>query len=144
MTIIGTLIGTTGSGGGSGCGFPPAYALAFPSTNVPLTQGGNVRAAVAWYSFEIPVGPAIEVQINTLGSGVDTMLGLWDATGNLIDFDDDSGPGTLSLIIQTLVTGTYYVGVSQYYTNFDDGWCATGDAGTSNFNDIFFNLIVNV
>ena len=46
---------------------------------------------------------------------MDTVLGIFDADGNLLLGDDDSGVGTLSrLLVQVAVDGTYAVGVSTY------------------------------
>ena len=46
---------------------------------------------------------------------MDTVLGLFDADGNLLLADDDSGVGTLSrLLVQVAVDGTYAVGVSTF------------------------------
>ena len=46
---------------------------------------------------------------------MDTVVGIFDAEGNLLLADDDGGVGLLSrLLVQILVDGTYAVGVSTY------------------------------
>ncbi len=61
----------------------------------------------------------------------DTMIGIWDAAGVLVDVNDDSFPddpgdysfpnlGTLnSRLSLNLAPGTYTVGVSRYFSSFE-------------------------
>jgi hypothetical protein len=73
-----------------------------------------------WRSFEVTGDEAWAVRIETLSGdifGDDTTLALTDGCpGNLIDFDDDGGPGFLSLIETdcALVPGTYYIDVGGF------------------------------
>ncbi|NCF64075.1 MAG: hypothetical protein GWP58_14585, partial [Gammaproteobacteria bacterium] len=73
-----------------------------------------------WRSFEITGEEAWAIRIETLSGdifGDDTTLALWDGCpGNFIDFDDDGGPGFLSLIETgcTLVPGTYFIDVGGF------------------------------
>ncbi|MHC4063446.1 MAG: hypothetical protein ACYSUI_02940, partial [Planctomycetota bacterium] len=69
-----------------------------------------------WFSFDVPGPDGLIVDIYTMSTdiyGDDTDLELWDGCpGNLIDADDDGGPGFLSLITTPcLAPGTYYVAV---------------------------------
>jgi len=65
-----------------------------------------------WYSFNVPrVGLSLVVQ--TRGN-IDTMLFLYDAHGNLIAEDDDSGEGLNAMISQRLGPGTVFIEVKGY------------------------------
>ena len=70
-----------------------------------------------WYSFTASVSNASQYTVYTSGS-LDTMGCLYDADGELIDSDDDSG-GDLNFSITSELTygATYYVCVSAYGGN---------------------------
>jgi hypothetical protein len=69
------------------------------------------------------INPAGPLTIQSIGAANDTVIGLWNSSGVLLETDDDDGPGALSLINQTLGLGTYYVGMVEY------GNSVTGGAG---------------
>jgi catechol 2,3-dioxygenase-like lactoylglutathione lyase family enzyme len=65
-----------------------------------------------WYRYDIPRrGTTFIVQ--TRGS-MDTTLFLYDAAGNEIAEDDDSGDGINAMISERLDSGTVYIEVSEY------------------------------
>jgi hypothetical protein len=57
------------------------------------------------------INPAGPLTIESIGAANDTVIGLWSSNGSLLGTDDDTGPGNLSLLTQTLGLGTYYVGM---------------------------------
>jgi hypothetical protein len=78
------------------------------------------------------VGEAGTININTVGSGFDTELGLWDLAGTLVASNDDIVPGNLQSEIEIgLAPGVYFVSVSGYNTFFGDFFDADtlADAG---------------
>lgn len=80
------------------------------------------------------IGNAGLITFDTVGSGFDTELGIWDADGFLLDADDDGGPGLESEITIDLADGTYFLGISEFNSIFEDGFLNTGtgfEAGES-------------
>jgi hypothetical protein len=68
---------------------------------------------VDFYRFTASAGDLIVAE--TLTGGIDSMLVLADAAGNVIAFDDDSGAGLLSRFVAPIpVSGTYYLGVTSF------------------------------
>ncbi len=57
-------------------------------------EGGDVD----YFAFEGLI-PGLNYVAEVVGGPVDTILGLFDETGALIDVDDDSGSGVLSTLI---------------------------------------------
>ena len=49
---------------------------------------------------------------DTLGTGLDTTLYLWDSTGTLVANNDDFGPGFESSFTGTFAPGSYTLGIS--------------------------------
>jgi uncharacterized protein (TIGR03382 family) len=45
-------------------------------------------------------------------TSVDTVIGIFDSGGVLLDFDDNEGPGDFSFIEIQLTPGTYYIGIT--------------------------------
>ena len=90
----------------------------------PLGCGNTVRPATLtsndldFYSFAASAGDIVTIGTDADGSTPvgDTVLHLYDSQGNLIAFDDDSGPGFYSLISGYVIpqTGTYYAEVSAF------------------------------
>ncbi len=89
-----------------------ASAAAQPSQFTDLGKIGNEGT----YTFD------------TNGSLFDTEMALWDAAGILLAADDDGGDGLNSLIVATLSAGTYYLGVSEFNSFFEDGFINSGSA----------------
>ena len=75
--------------------------------------------------------------LDTIGSAVeDTELGIYDAAGNLLDQNDDSGGGGAGkyqsrVVVQNLTEGTYYAAVSAYDTTFGPADFAVSGGGVS-------------
>ena len=57
------------------------------------------------------------VRLETWGSSGDTRMWLYDNSLTQIDYDDDGGAGTFSLIDTCLPGGTYYVKIDEYGQN---------------------------
>ena len=78
--------------------------------------------------------------LDTLGSGFDTELGIWNAGGDLILVNDDEPGGTFQSELDLFVglpAGIYYVGLGGWDTVYGDtSWSASGggDSGVYNFN----------
>ncbi|MEH2247469.1 DVUA0089 family protein [Nostoc sp.] len=82
------------------------------------------------------------VTIRTVTSG-DTILGLFNGTGTLLQSDDDGGGGDSSLITRFLGAGTYSISVSQYSLFPKDG--GTFSASSSSIApDLSYTLGVSV
>lgn len=87
------------------------------------------------------------IQFDTFGSGFDTEMALWDASGTLIDVNDDApGGGRQSIITQSLSAGQYTLAVNGYnsiYSNGPDldfvGSCS--DSGSYRLNIDSFEVI---
>lgn len=106
---------------------PTSIAISLPTSNLSVsTSGSHLSNNVAWYSFTTSTtGP---VTIST-GGTIDSMIGVYNAAGNLMGYDDDSGPGTLSLLTTNLSSGTYYIAVGRYYVNYiTTNFGAVGDS----------------
>ena len=89
-------------------------------TNARLGDGPHGRAGDGTNDFDffaVDVGAGRSLTASTVGttSGVDTVLAVYDATGELLATDDDSGGDLLSRIAYTPpAAGTYYVMVGGY------------------------------
>ena len=70
-----------------------------------ITRGGRMAR---YYTFTLPITTAVEI---ALGSHLDTYLVLRSGglSGDILDKDDDSGPGLDSLISRTLMAGQYTI-----------------------------------
>lgn len=109
----------------------PPSPPASQAVSLPFT--GTVEVASAsghWYTFTLAATTAM--RIDTVGTPFDTMLGLFDSAGNLIQSDDDGGGGAgTSLITRTLTAGQYYVFVSGYSARYAAGWNITFPNGST-------------
>ncbi|GMV37014.1 MAG: hypothetical protein AMXMBFR61_15220 [Fimbriimonadales bacterium] len=97
---------------------------------------------VTYAPIQVNQGPTItpgQVVFDTSGDGTiaDTVLSLFDAQGNFIAYDDDSGSGFRAKLTRSLAAGTYYVAVSTFETWPPDTGqprqglgLGTGDEGT--------------
>jgi hypothetical protein len=129
---------------------PPGWATA--------TVAGKGGGDVDFYSFST-TGGGVLFDIDNIPFSFDTIVTLFNASGTLVAYDDDSGgdPGTQSgldslLGIVNLAPGTYYAAVSEFsnFANaanvasrsqingpggFFGGWLVTGGApvGDSSF-----------
>lgn len=70
---------------------------------------------VDFYRFRARAGDILAIETVPGASSLDTVIGLFDAGGNLLLADDDGGAGVLSrLLVQIGVDGDYIVGVSAF------------------------------
>jgi len=120
-------------------------ALAAPLTYTDLGIIGGSGS----YTFDT-VG---SVHTGTGQTGdVDTELAIWAVDGMLLAQDDDDGPGLFSLITIDLDPGTYFLGISEFNSIFEDDFINSGsgfetdEAATAmlNINDAFAGSIVGL
>lgn len=87
----------------------------FPVDGLPQTHGFHICQDVDFVKFEATAGTRYMIQTFNLGTRYDTMLFLYDAAGNQLAMDDDSGPGYASTIVwMAPADGVYYVKVIEY------------------------------
>ena len=122
-----------------------------------VLDGADAAGGVAWFFFEIEAAPPVVITpvaddlgiigddtsvitLDTFGSALgDTEIGLYDAAGNLLDNNDDTGAGAQSeLVAENLAEGTYYVAVSTYNTAF--GLSGFEVSGGNNSGGIVLNF----
>ncbi|MBG1268855.1 calcium-binding protein [Nostoc sp. WHI] len=89
--------------------------------------------------FRFSLANSGTVTISTATSG-DTVLGVFDNAGTLLEFDDDDGDGNGSLITSFLGAGTYSISVSQFPFFPQDGGVFSG---SSTGSDISYTLGVS-
>ena len=70
------------------------------------------RTDVDWINFENPRNQTVTIE--TLNSSGDTVMSLYDYSGNRIAYDDDGGSGHLSKIRKRLTNGKYYIKINSY------------------------------
>jgi hypothetical protein len=88
--------------------------LPFDSISVQrYTEIEPTGGDIDFFRFQGTGGTILVAEILT--GGLDTLLGLFDAGGNLIAVDDDGGAGLLSRVAAPLpANGTYYLGVTTF------------------------------
>ena len=70
---------------------------------------------VDFFHFRAKAGDILAIETVPGLQSMDTVIGIFDADGNLLLADDDGGVGLLSrLLVQIVVDGTYAVGVSTF------------------------------
>ena len=88
------------------------------SRAVPIRLGEGISVYLRsssesrWYSYNIPRAGTLFV-VQTRGN-LDTVMALYDAQGNLIEEDDDSGEDGNALISRRLGPGTVYIMIREY------------------------------
>ncbi|RMH22522.1 MAG: hypothetical protein D6696_02975 [Acidobacteria bacterium] len=96
----------------------------FNSASVLTTispQGGDVD----YFAVDAAAGQTLKVEITN--GCLDSLIGVFDAAGNLLAIDDDGGTGLLSfLLFEIPADGTYFIAVSTF-PDFD----FDGDGGSS-------------
>ena len=92
------------------CLVEPPFSTANSYTEIkPL---GN---DVDFFTFNASAGDILAIETVPGNQAMDTVVGIFDAAGNLLLADDDGGVGLLSrLFVQILVPGRYMVGVSTF------------------------------
>ena len=102
-------------------------SLPFTSASVVQFTEHEQEGDVDFFRFRARAGQILMVE--TLTGRVDTLVGLFDAAGTLLAYDDDSGDGVLSrLAIVAPADGDYVVGVTQW-PDFDFTGEWTGPTG---------------
>ena len=117
---------------------------AAPGVQTGTTTAGSETQETRWFLFSIGglPDPVIDLgtiananeplEINSLTSGFDTELGLFDSSGFLFATNDDGG-GTLQSVMtfeNGLAAGTWFVALGGYNTVYGDGFAVTaGSAG---------------
>jgi hypothetical protein len=111
-------------------GIPPA-AVPVPGVFTAVTLNSNGDAAgnasiasteIDWYRFTTPRAGLLVLSATTPASSVDTVIGLFSATGQRLAFNDDISAANLdSRLAVNVPAGTYFLGVTNY----------TGSAGGS-------------
>ncbi len=103
-----------------------------------VAYGDLSAAAIHWYEFSVgDIAAPYYLQIDTEGTQLtptnDTEIALYDALGNFLVADDDSGSGNLSMMRlgdgqnhgALLGAGTYYLAIGGYNSTFANGFGAT-------------------
>ena len=89
-----------------------------------FTEIEPIGGDVDYYRFTLKAGTTLTAEI--VGGGFDTVLGLFDSAGVLIEADDDDGVGLFSKIVRPITTdGVYYIAISAF-ADFD----FDGDGGS--------------
>lgn len=88
-------------------------ALTLSTDGVPVSRLFDIADDEDWFRFTATAGKTYELSTSGLGTGVDTILELYDLDGiTLLVFDDNSGGGMASrLEWQAPLTGTYFLRV---------------------------------
>lgn len=130
-----------------------------PSTT--SSSGEVAPAGVIWFQVTIPaISAANWMEIDSAGTAYDTEIGFFNANGDLIADDDDSGPGLQSGLSfglgsggpiggtggtlgggqdgVNLPAGTYYISASAFNSTFGNGFTVTSAATVSG------NFILNI
>lgn len=86
-------------------------ALTLSTDGVPVSRLFDIADDEDWFRFTATAGKTYELSTSGLGTGVDTILELYDLDGiTLLVFDDNSGGGMASrLEWQAPLTGTYFL-----------------------------------
>jgi hypothetical protein len=104
-------------------------SLPFTSSSVLQFTEHETANDLDFFKFKAKAGQILMVE--TLTGRLDTLVGLFDAAGNLLAIDDDSGDGTLSrLAILAPADGDYIVGVTQWP---DFGFTGAGSGQTGRY-----------
>ena len=70
------------------------------------------------FKFTITGAGARNVRVETTGTSGDTQLWLYRENGNLVEYDNDSGPGSFARIdLASLPPGTYYGKLQEYFND---------------------------
>ena len=138
----------------------PTTLFDFGNLNDGAGGTGSLTTNIVWFSFEIT--SATYVDIHTNGSLIDTEIGLYDATGNLIANDDDDGIGLDSVLSfgtgsgqslgdffnlggngiaegenGALGPGLYYLAIGRFNTFFANDFDVTGSQSSGQFTLTF-------
>lgn len=124
VSTNGTTAGATYSSNAANAGTPPC---------------GSPGAPDVWYSFIAPAGGAVNIQTNA-GSIIDGAMALYSggcpSNFNLIQCDDDSGPGQMPQINATGLTpgNVYYIRFWRFGGGGNGNGNGNGNNGTGTFS----------
>lgn len=107
------------------------------SAELATVQPGN-NPDFDFFTFFLANPGTVTIETETLG--VDTVLGLFNSTGTVLQSNDDSGSGIGSLITASLGAGRYSISVSDYAAFPQDG----GTFTSGSFNPGPYTLEVTV
>ena len=109
------------------------------STTASISVGGSVSDSFEvagdhdWYAITLTAGEQIRISLGGSGDSPvsDTYLYLRDSSGDLIDSDDDGGPGLDSSLFFTVPTsGTYYIDAGSYGDFYAGTYTLSVEPGT--------------
>lgn len=100
--------------------------------NVELTLGFDMIEPPECIDLGVLGIEGDSIDFDTFGSGYDTEMGLYNASGSLLASNDDSG-GTFQSAIETgaLAEGTYYIAVGEFNTSFGPAFDVTFTPSTT-------------
>jgi hypothetical protein len=109
-----------------------ALANVQDSTTIPhveISQIGRPSAGFDFYTFTTAGGTThLDIDDQTAGNHFDTQIGIWDSAGTLIAQNDDAGNDAgdtdafnSKLNNLNLAAGTYVVGVSAFFSTYQNG-----------------------
>ena len=100
----------------------PRFDFAAIGFGYDETQTINLDVEQVAY-YDLTYDGQSELTIDTLGSDIDTAIGLYSATGSLIAINDDVNTnGESQLILENLVGGNYILAIGLSGTTFGDGF----------------------
>jgi hypothetical protein len=88
----------------------------------PHGSSGDKSGDSDFYAVHAAAGQKLIVDARANGSGLDTVVALWDAGGHVVALNDDRESGDLDslLTVRVPAAGDYYVSVSGYYSLLRD------------------------
>ncbi len=96
-------------------------AAAGTNTNYTMSVGDTFSGTLSsnsdvdWVEINLTAGETYTISMTGSSTLTDTYLDLYDAGGNVVTYDDDSGPGLYSEItFAATSSGTYYIGGAAY------------------------------
>jgi hypothetical protein len=115
------------------------------ATAIDLSADGTLRSAGSLeqvgdrdvFKVEVTSRGSLTVLLASVSDTLDTYLRVYDAAGNQIAFDDDSGPSTDSRVSVTIDPGTYYVSAAAYLDRDVGDYVVDGTFVTDDHSDTF-------
>lgn len=107
----------------AGAGDDHSNSLNASATNIVLSGSGRgfvygnleSNSDVDVFRFDITSSRLVTIDVGQNGSpALDTYLRLYNSSGQIVDFDDDSGIGSNSRLSVNLAAGRYYIQVTSY------------------------------